>query len=166
MYFQNHKKQPPDPNDLKWIQHALDLARMAEDDDEVPVGAVIVLDGEIIGQGWNRPISTHDPTAHAEVVALRDAGTHMQNYRLPDSTLYVTLEPCPMCASAIIHARIARVVFGAYDPKGGAAGSVFNMLPPDDRFNHRIDCVGGVLEQECGDILREFFQKRRSSQIG
>jgi tRNA(adenine34) deaminase len=160
------KTQSPSSSDLKWIQHALDLAQRAEDEDEVPVGAVIVLDEKIIGQGWNRPISTHDPTAHAEIVALRDAGIRQQNYRLPDSTLYVTLEPCPMCASAIIHARIGRVVFGAYDPKGGAAGSVFNMLPPDDRFNHRLDCVGGVLEQECGDILRAFFQRRRSGVAG
>jgi tRNA(adenine34) deaminase len=157
----NHNAQSPSSNDLKWMQHALDLARKAEDEGEVPVGAVIVLDDEIIGQGWNRPISTNDPTAHAEIIALRDAGVNQQNYRLPESTLYVTLEPCPMCASAIIHARVDRVVYGAYDPKGGAAGSVFNLLPPDDRFNHRLDCVGGILEQECGDMLRQFFQQRR-----
>jgi tRNA(adenine34) deaminase len=151
-----------DTNDFRWMQHALDLAQRAVDEGEVPVGAVIVLNDEIVGQGWNRPICTHDPTAHAEIIALRDAGNNQQNYRLPDSTLYVTLEPCPMCASAIIHARVGRVVFGAYDPKGGAAGSVFNMLPPDDRFNHRLDCLGGILEQECGDILRDFFKQRRN----
>jgi tRNA(adenine34) deaminase len=148
-------------NDLKWMQLAICLAKNAEDAGEVPVGAVIVKGDEIIGQGWNQPIGTHDPTAHAEIIALRDAGNNQQNYRLPESTLYVTLEPCPMCASAIIHARVGRVVFGAYDPKGGAAGSVFNLLPPDDRFNHTLYCEGGVLEHECGDILRQFFRKRR-----
>jgi len=144
------------------MQLAIELAQRAESEDEVPVGAVIVMDGEVIGQGWNRPIGTHDPTAHAEIIALRDAGLHKQNYRIPGSTLYVTLEPCPMCASAIIHARVELVVFGAYDPKGGAAGSVFHLLPPDGRFNHRLECVGGVLEQECGDMLRGFFQRRRN----
>jgi tRNA(adenine34) deaminase len=152
--------------DEKWMQHALSLAHKAEEEGEVPVGAVIVKGDEIIGQGWNRPISTNDPTAHAEIIALRDAGLQQQNYRLPDCSLYVTLEPCPMCASAIIHARIDRVVFGAYDPKGGAAGSVFKLLPPDDRFNHTLVCVGGVLEQECGDVLRNFFQQRRNSSRG
>jgi tRNA(adenine34) deaminase len=149
--------------DIEWMQHALSLAQRAEGEGEVPVGALIVMGDEVIGQGWNRPIGTHDPTAHAEIIALRDAGIQQQNYRLPDSTLYVTLEPCPMCASAIIHARVGRVVFGAYDSKGGAAGSVFDLLPPDDRFNHRLDCVGGVLQQECGDILRGFFKQRRNS---
>jgi tRNA(adenine34) deaminase len=149
-------------NNLKWMQLAICLAKNAEDAGEVPVGAVIVKGDEIIGQGWNQPIGTHDPTAHAEIIALRDAGNNQQNYRLPESTLYVTLEPCPMCASAIIHARVGRVVFGAYDPKGGAAGSVFNLLPPDGRFNHTLDCVGGVMEQECGDLLRHFFQQRRN----
>ncbi len=160
---QNDNQQQADPNDLKWMQHALGLAQKAEEEGEVPVGAVIVRDDEIIGEGWNRPIGTNDPTAHAEIIALRDAGMRQQNYRLPDSTLFVTLEPCPMCASAIIHARVGRVVFGAYDPKGGAAGSVFNLLPPDNRFNHRLECVGGLLEQECGDILRIFFQRRRNT---
>ncbi len=150
------------PADLNWMQHAMELAQKAESEGEVPVGALIVLDGEIIGEGWNRPIGTRDPTAHAEIIALRDAGLRQDNYRLPGSTLYVTLEPCPMCASAIIHARVGRVVFGAYDPKGGAAGSVFNLLPPDDRFNHRLECEGGVLEQQCGEMLREFFRQRRN----
>lgn len=151
-----------DQNDLKWMRLAIALAGRAEAEGEVPVGAVIVLDGEVIGQGWNRPIATHDPTAHAEIMALRDAGMSQGNYRLPGSTLYVTLEPCPMCASAIIHARVGRVVFGAYDPKGGAAGSRFNLLPPDSRFNHRLECVGGLLEPECGELLRGFFRQRRS----
>jgi len=152
-----------DPMDLNWMQYAMELAKNAESEGEVPVGAVIVQDREIIGEGWNRPISTNDPTAHAEIVALRAAGERIGNYRLPGSTIYVTLEPCPMCASAIIHARVGRVVFGAYDPKGGAAGSKFTLLPPDDRFNHRLECEGGLLEQECGDLLRGFFRNRRSS---
>lgn len=140
----------------------MELAGRAESEGEVPVGAVVVLGDEVIGRGWNRPIGTHDPSAHAEIMALRDAGLQQRNYRLPGSTMYVTLEPCPMCASAIIHARIGRVVFGAFDPKGGAAGSRFDLLPPDDRFNHRLDCMGGVLERECGDLLRGFFQQRRN----
>ena len=152
-----------DPMDLNWMQYAMELAKNAESEGEVPVGAVIVQDREIIGEGWNRPISTNDPTAHAEIVALRAAGERIGNYRLPGSTIYVTLEPCPMCASAIIHARVGRLVFGAYDPKGGAAGSKFTLLPPDDRFNHRLECEGGLLEQECGDLLRNFFRNRRSS---
>ncbi len=148
--------------DEVFMGHALELARKAEAEGEVPVGAVVVLGDAIIGEGWNRPISTNDPTAHAEIMALRAASLHQANYRLPGSTLYVTLEPCPMCASAIIHARVGRVVFGAYDPKGGAAGSKFSLLPPDDRFNHRLECGGGLLEQECGDLLRGFFRSRRN----
>ena len=148
--------------DIDFMERALELARKAEAEGEVPVGAVLVREGEMIGEGWNRPIGANDPTAHAEIQALRDAGARVGNYRLPGATLYVTLEPCPMCASALIHARVARVVFGAYDPKGGAAGSVFDLLPPDERFNHRLACEGGVLEQACGDLLRAFFQARRS----
>ncbi len=148
--------------DIHFMTWALELAQRAEADGEVPVGAVLVREGKIIGEGWNRPIGAHDPTAHAEIQALRDAGAKAGNYRLPGSTLYVTLEPCPMCASALIHARVERVVFGAYDPKGGAAGSVFDLLPPDERFNHRLECVGGVMEQACGDLLRAFFRARRS----
>ncbi len=144
------------------MQLAVNLARRAEDEGEVPVGAVIIMNNKIIGEGWNRPIGTHDPTAHAEIMALRNAGLHQQNYRLPGSTIYVTLEPCPMCASAIIHARLGRVVFGAYDPKGGAAGSCFHLLPPDGRFNHRLECEGGVLEQQCSELLRDFFRLRRN----
>ncbi len=148
--------------DIHFMRCAVELAHRAEAEGEVPVGAVLAREGEIIGEGWNRPIGAHDPTAHAEIQALRDAGTRVGNYRLSGTTLYVTLEPCPMCASALIHARVDRVVFGAYDPKGGAAGSVFNLLPPDERFNHRLVCEGGVLEQECGDLLRAFFRARRS----
>ncbi len=146
-----------------FMQHALELARRAESEGEVPVGAVLVRNGEVIGEGWNRPIGSNDPSAHAEIQALRDAGSRVGNYRLPDTTLYVTLEPCSMCASALIHARVAKVVFGAYDPKGGAAGSVFDLLPPDRRFNHSMECSGGVLQEECGNQLREFFVRRRGS---
>jgi tRNA(adenine34) deaminase len=143
------------------MQQAIDLARRAEAEGEVPVGALIVRDGEVIGEGWNRPIGLNDPSAHAEIQALRDAGQRVGNYRLPGATLYVTLEPCVMCAGAMIHARIERLVFGATDPKGGAVGSVFDLLPPDGRFNHRFDCVGGVLEAECSTLLRTFFKQRR-----
>lgn len=147
--------------DASHMNHALTLARRAAEQGEVPVGAVIVRDSEIIGKGWNRPIGENDPSAHAEIQALRDAGQRVSNYRLPNTTLYVTLEPCVMCAGAIIHARVNRVVFGAHDPKGGAAGSVFNLLPPDGRFNHRVECAGGLLEQECAELLQTFFKARR-----
>ena len=140
---------------------ALELAQRAESEGEVPVGAVLVLDREIIGEGWNCPIGAHDPSAHAEIQTLRDAGRRVGNYRFPGSTLYVTLEPCAMCAGAIVHARVERVVFGAADPKGGAAGSIFDLLPSDDRFNHQTHCAGGVMADACGDILRSFFRKRR-----
>lgn len=144
-----------------YMGRALKLARLAEAGGEVPVGALLVVEGEIIGEGWNRPIGEHDPSAHAEIMALRDAGRRIGNYRFPASTLYVTLEPCVMCAGAIIHARVGQVVFGAADPKGGAAGSVFNLLPSDSRFNHRTDCEGGVLAEACGEILKTFFRQRR-----
>lgn len=148
--------------DEHWMRHALALARRAEAEGEVPVGAVLVRDGEPIGEGWNRPIGEHDPSAHAEIMALRAAGKVVGNYRLPDSTLYVTLEPCPMCAGAIVHARVARVVFGASDPRTGAAGSVFDLLPSDARFNHRTACDGGLLADEAGELLRAFFRARRN----
>ncbi|MES9844485.1 MAG: tRNA adenosine(34) deaminase TadA [Candidatus Sedimenticola sp. PURPLELP] len=147
--------------DRSFMRHALELADKAEAEGEVPIGAVVVLEGEIIGEGWNRPIASNDPTAHAEVMALRDAGRRVENYRLPETTLYVTLEPCPMCAGAIVHSRVKRVVFGAQDPKGGAAGSVFDLLPSDQRFNHRTEAEGGVMAEECGQRLRDFFQSRR-----
>jgi tRNA(adenine34) deaminase len=146
------------------MREALLLAAEAEIQGEVPVGAVLVRGQQIIGRGRNTPIAAHDASAHAEIIALRDAGRAAQNYRLPDTTLYVTLEPCVMCAGALIHARVARVVFGALDPKGGAAGSRFQLLPSDSRFNHRLDCTGGVLQEECASMLRDFFRaKRRQS---
>jgi tRNA(adenine34) deaminase len=140
---------------------ALALARRAAAEGEVPFGAVLVLDNELIGEGWNRPIGAHDASAHAEIQALRDAGRQVGNYRLPGTTLYVTLEPCVMCAGAIIHARVAQVVYGAPDPKAGACGSVFDLLPSDGRFNHRTDCRGGILAEDCGETLRAFFRARR-----
>jgi tRNA(adenine34) deaminase len=142
------------------MHYALALARRAEESGEVPVGAVLVQDNKIIGRGWNCPVGTRDPTAHAEIQAIRAAGQRVDNYRLVGTTLYVTLEPCPMCAGAIIHARIQRVVFGASDPKSGAAGSVFNVLP-GDRLNHRVECQGGILAEACGALLSTFFRTRR-----
>ena len=143
------------------MRHALALARQAQAQGEVPVGAVVVADGEIIGEGWNRPIGSSDPTAHAEIVALRAAAAAIGNYRLPGSTLYVTLEPCPMCAGAIVHARVQRVVFAANDPRAGAAGSMFDLLPSDARFNHHTCCEGGVLAEESSTMLKTFFRQRR-----
>lgn len=146
------------------MQAALDLARQAGALDEVPVGAVLVLDGTIVGRGFNQPISRHDPTAHAEVMALRDAAARVGNYRLPGSTLYVTLEPCVMCTGAIMHARVARVVFGACDPKTGAAGSVVDLYG-EERLNHHADIEGGVLAKESGALLSTFFAARRSKTV-
>jgi tRNA(adenine34) deaminase len=139
----------------------MELAVRAAREGEVPVGAVLVRDGKVIGEGWNRPIGANDPTAHAEIQALRAAGQAISNYRLTGTTLYVTLEPCAMCAGAIIHARVERVVFGAYDPKGGAAGSVFQVLGTD-RLNHKVEVEGGVLAEECGAMLRDFFARKRA----
>jgi tRNA(adenine34) deaminase len=147
--------------DLEWMQRALALADNAAAAGEVPVGAVLVRDGEELGSGWNAPLGSNDPTAHAEVMALRAAAAAVSNYRLPGSTLYTTMEPCPMCAGAIVHARVKRVVYGARDPKGGAAGSVFSLLPSDQRFNHRVEVTGGVLAPACSDQLRAFFRARR-----
>ena len=146
--------------DEKWMRSALSLARRAEEEGEVPVGALIVRKGELIAEGWNQPVGSHDPTAHAEVMALRAAGIVENNYRLLDTTLYVTLEPCVMCAGAIIHARVGRVVYGAKDPRVGAAGSAFSLLGSDS-FNHVVEVEGGVLADECGDLLRGFFKARR-----
>jgi tRNA(adenine34) deaminase len=142
------------------MRRACELARMAEAAGEVPVGAVIVKDGVIVGEGWNRPISTNDPTAHAEIIALRDAAQRLSTYRLLDTTLYVTLEPCPMCAGAMVHARVKKLVYAATDPRAGAAGTVFNIVNHPS-LNHRLDCVGGVMAEECGTMLREFFVARR-----
>ncbi len=150
-----------DANDEGWMRRALELAAHARDaHEEVPVGAVLVRDGEVIGEGWNRSIGDHDASAHAEIVALRGAGGRAGNYRLPGSTLYVTLEPCAMCAGAIVHARVARVVYAAADPKTGAAGSVFDtLLSP--LHNHRVGVMGGLLGDEAGAMLRAFFRARR-----
>lgn len=142
------------------MREALHLAGQAAAGSEVPVGAVVVAEGEIIGRGFNAPISTRDPTAHAEIRALREAATAVGNYRLSGATLYVTLEPCVMCAGAMIHARLSRVVFGAPDPKTGACGSVVDIFA-EERLNHHAEVEGGVLADECGALLRSFFQSRR-----
>jgi tRNA(adenine34) deaminase len=147
--------------DTRWMRHALQLAAHGEASDEVPVGCVIVSDEQIIGEGWNRPISSSDPTAHAEIVALRDAAQRIGNYRLTGATLYVTLEPCLMCAGAMIHARIGRLVFGASDPKRGAVNSTTHAFETQG-LNHRVDIRGGVLEIECATRLQAFFRARRS----
>src|SRR5579872_5610595 len=147
-------------DDQRWMREALLLARQAEAAGEVPVGAVLVKDGKLIGSGWNQPIGAHDPTAHAEVMALRAAAKATDNYRLVDTTLYVTLEPCAMCAGALVHARVARLVYGAADPKTGAAGSVFD-LARTDKLNHRLEVEGGVLTEECGGLLKDFFARKR-----
>lgn len=150
----------PMATDVDWMRRALTLAGEAEAAGEVPVGAVVVREGVVLGEGWNRPVGTHDPTAHAEIVALRAAGGAAGSYRLGGATLYVTLEPCPMCMAAIVHARIGRVVFGAWDPRQGAAGSAFD-LSHSRALNHAVDAFGGVLAEECGAQLREFFRRRR-----
>lgn len=145
------------------MRAALTLAREAEGLGEVPVGAVVVKDGEIVGRGYNAPISRHDPSAHAEMMALRDAAQRIGNYRLVGCELYVTLEPCVMCVGAMFHARIARVIYGAREPKTGAAGSVFNLFT-EPRLNHHARIEGGVLAEECGQVLSEFFARRRAEQ--
>lgn len=145
--------------DEYWMRHALTLARKAERAGEVPVGAVIVKDNQLISEGFNQPIESRDATAHAEICALRAAGRVLQNYRLPGVTLYVTLEPCPMCAGAMIHARIERLVFAAFDPKTGAAGSLFNLLA-DSELNHQVKVDGGLLADRAAAELRTFFKKK------
>lgn len=145
---------------MAMMARALELAQQAEQEGEVPVGAVLVSHDAIIAEGWNRPIATHDPTAHAEINTLRAAASRLGNYRLPGTALYVTLEPCVMCAGAIVHARLARVVYGAPDTRAGAAGSVFDVLGTE-RLNHRVAVQGGVMEQQCGAILQEFFRRKR-----
>lgn len=150
-------------NDDYAMRIALDQAHNAWLVGEVPVGAVVVRGDQVIATGYNRPITTHDPTAHAEIVALRHAAQLLENYRLPDCELYVTLEPCAMCAMALMHARFKRVVFGARDPKTGVAGSVTDLFT-DRRLNHHTEVVGGVLEDACGALLRQFFAERRAQQ--
>lgn len=146
--------------DESHMRRALELAGAAEADGEVPVGAVLVLDGVVVGEGRNAPIGRCDPSAHAEILALRDAGERTRRYRFGGATLYVTLEPCPMCMAAIVHARVARVVFGAWDPRQGAAGSAFDLANAR-ALNHRVDTFGGVLADECGALLKDFFRRRR-----
>ncbi len=147
-----------------FMSEALMLARQAAEAGEVPVGAVVVKDGEIVGRGYNQPISRHDPSAHAEVMALRDAAQHLGNYRLVNCALYVTLEPCCMCVGAIMHARIAQVFFGATDPKTGACGSVIDLFA-EQRLNHHATVSGGLLASESAGLLREFFAKRRGYNV-
>ena len=144
----------------EWMQHALKLAKKAEDAGEVPVGAVIVLNGELIAEGWNQPISSSDPTAHAEIMALRAAGQKLDNYRLLDAELYVTLEPCPMCVGAMLHARLKRVIYAATDPKTGALGGAYDLLNSVSH-NHSFEVTGGVLAEQSRDLLQKFFRERR-----
>jgi len=147
-------------NDEKWMQIAIREANLAKNKGEVPVGAIIILNNRIIAKAHNSPISKNDPTAHAEVLAIRNASKKLQNYRLPETTLYVTLEPCAMCLGAMIHARINRIVFGASDPKNGVCGSSVNLIS-EVFFNHKIIVKGGILEQDCKKILQSFFKLRR-----
>jgi len=149
--------------DVDYMRHALALASQSQTAGEVPVGAVVVKDGEIVGRGFNAPISRHDPSAHAEMMALRDAAQRLGNYRLVGCELFVTLEPCLMCAGAIMHARIARLVYGASDPKTGACGSVLDVFV-ERRLNHHTEVTGGVLAEECGALLSNFFTMRRAQQ--
>lgn len=157
----------PDAADLideQWMRHAIRLAQRAEDQGEVPIGAVLVKDGRVIAEGWNSPIHHNDPTAHAEIVALREAGKVLHNYRLIDTTLYVTLEPCVMCMGAISHARVKRLVFGAYDPQRGTVCHALQLT--DAAFlNHRVEWQGGVMEGECSDLLKNFFKAKRGKAI-
>jgi len=148
--------------DLHWMQHAYGLAQRAAEEGEVPVGAVLVRDNVLIAEGWNCPISSNDPTAHAEINALRAAARALDNYRLVDTTLYVTLEPCVMCAGALIHARVRRLVYGASEPKSGAVDSVFEILN-DPRHNHKVEVCGGVMAQQSAALLQAFFKSRRNT---
>ncbi|MBP1132589.1 MULTISPECIES: tRNA adenosine(34) deaminase TadA [Serratia] len=150
-------------NDEYWMRQALQLALRAQEEGEVPVGALLVLDNQVIGEGWNRPIGRHDPTAHAEIMALRQGGSVLQNYRLLNATLYVTLEPCVMCAGAMVHSRIRRLVYGAPDVKTGAAGSLVDILRHPG-MNHQVEILSGVLAEECAATLSNFFRMRREQQ--
>jgi tRNA(adenine34) deaminase len=147
-------------SDIEFMQQALELAQTARASGEVPVGAVLVKNDEVVARGFNRPIASHDPSAHAEIEALRAGGPALGSYRLTDTILYVTLEPCVMCAAAIVHARVRRVVFGAWDPRAGGAGSIVNVFTLPG-LNHRVDVFGGVLADECTQRLTRFFQERR-----
>jgi tRNA(adenine34) deaminase len=152
------------PDDLTWMELALAEARMAADAGEVPVGALVINNGEIIGRAGNRNLRDHDPTAHAEILALRQAAQHLGNHRLTGCTLYATIEPCAMCAGAVIHARIARLVYGAKDPKAGAAGSILEVIN-HPRLNHKMEVVSGVLGDRCSQILQDFFRRRREQTL-
>jgi tRNA(adenine34) deaminase len=152
--------QEPATDDELWMEEALRAARRALEAGEVPVGAVVVCQGSIVGRGWNRNIADSDPSAHAEIVALRDAGTALGNHRLADCELFVTIEPCAMCAGAMVHARIKRVIYGALDPKAGAVESVMQVLN-HPRLNHRMEISGGVLAGRCAELLQDFFRNRR-----
>ena len=148
--------------DNDYMQHALEQAILGEKAGEVPIGAVVVYQGKIIATGYNQPITHQDPTAHAEIIALRNAAKVLNNYRLVDTALYVTLEPCAMCAAAMVHARIKRLVYGAADPKAGAVDSQIKLLD-QPHFNHKVDYQGGVLTEPCGQVLKEFFKRKRGS---
>lgn len=156
--------RPLDSEDARFMRIALEEAGMAGEEGEVPIGAVLVLGGEVVGRGRNRPIALADPSAHAEILALREGAARVKNYRLPGSTLYVTLEPCLMCTGAILQARVGRLVFGAEDPKGGAVSSLYSLLE-DSRFNHRVEVTPGVLREECRELLQRFFQERRQKNL-
>jgi tRNA(adenine34) deaminase len=146
--------------DRQYMRLAIEQAQLAAEAGEVPVGAVLVQDGQVISKGFNKPITNHDPSAHAEMLALREAALVAENYRIPGSTLYVTLEPCAMCSGAMLHARINRVVYGAPDPKTGAAGSVLDLFS-SKQINHQTSVEGGIMSEECGQLLRDFFKGRR-----
>ncbi len=151
--------------DITYMKMALIEARKAVEMAEVPIGAIVVLDGEIIGRGFNQKESQNDPTAHAEILAIRDAARNISSWRLENSTLYVTLEPCPMCAGAMIQARVKRLVFGASDPKAGVTGTLYNLVE-DKRFNHQLEVKGGVLAEECSSLLKQFFSELRIRKDG
>ncbi len=151
-------------SDEHWMQHALELAHKAVTAGEVPVGAVIVLDGELVAEGWNQPISSSDPTAHAEIMALRAAGRKLGNYRIPGAELYVTLEPCPMCVGAMLHARIKRVIYAATDPKTGALGGTYDLLNSVSH-NHTFEVTKGVLAEQSRDLLQAFFRSKRQKTV-
>jgi len=152
------------PDDIAFMREALRLAHMAAEAGEVPVGAILVKNGQVIGRGYNQPVKSHDPSAHAEICALRDAGQVVRNYRLPDATLYVTIEPCTMCYGAIIHARVKRVVFGAVEPRYGAVVSGQKLLV-NGLFNHQPEVLSGVLETDCAQIMKQFFAKKRHQAV-
>jgi tRNA(adenine34) deaminase len=154
--------RPLDSEDVRFMRIALEEASKAGEEGEVPIGAVLVSEGVVIGKGRNRPLALCDPSAHAEILALREGAKGVKNYRLPDSTLYVTVEPCIMCAGAILQARVSRLVFGAEDPKGGAVSSLYALLE-DGRLNHRVEVTSGVLREECRELLQRFFRERRQS---